>query len=150
MDHADIPDSTVFLEQGEGDRFWTVRDDLLLEDDPPVDVYSLNYDSAHDAYDGRINSFSEFALRYLCLYNMISSRSLRAFSANLNASQLDASYEWFDFVLRLSSTEGVVSVLLEGTDIAAIRIGNQLVVSIFRDASDLGMPSFLRGAYNRG
>jgi hypothetical protein len=50
--------------QGEADTYWAVREDLLSEDDPPVDSYSLDYDApkensfAHKGqYSPRITSF---------------------------------------------------------------------------------------------
>lgn len=37
--------------QYEGDHFWAVREENLSQDDPPVDGYTLDYDSSEEKFD---------------------------------------------------------------------------------------------------
>lgn len=151
--HFDDPsakDATVILMQGEGDVFWTVRNDRLTEDDPPVDVFQC-FDKDSPAYWLRYPSVSEFVIAYLLTYNSFAARCREWFSANGDAEDIGGVRKWFDYSLVITSEEPYhggdpyrFCEFLEKENVAAIVSRRRVEVSVFCEPSSLDMPLFLR------
>ncbi len=145
VDAPNASDATVILISGESDVFWSVANSRLTEDDPPVDIFQT-YDSTSPAFLGKNHSVSEFALKYLCLYNEHSLTNREWFSANGTEEDIRLVQEWFDYSLVFDSQDGLFErfALLESNDIVAIVNGKRLEVSIFCEPAALDLPEFLR------
>ena len=142
---ASAKDATVILMSGEGDLFWAVANARLGEDDPLVDVYQ-RYDKASPPLVGCNLSVSEFALKYLCIYNVFAVRNQELFSANGTDEDVRAVRDWFDDSLVLDSKDGWCGPLeiFERQDVVAIVRRRRLEVSVFCDPATLKMPRFLQ------
>lgn len=68
FEDGSVSNATVILISGENDVFWAVANENLTADDPPVEIFQ-KYDPSSPAFIGGYGSLSQFALRYLCLYN---------------------------------------------------------------------------------
>lgn len=147
---GDARDATVILASGENDVFWAVADSRLGDDDPPVEVYQT-YDPSAPAWLGRNGSVSEFALKYLCVYNEFAARCVEWFSADGTEEEVRAARGWFDHALVLDSDDGWCGPLwlLERDGAAAVGRGGRLEVSVFGDPTAAGLPPFLQAAMER-
>ena len=139
-----IGNATVILESGEGDVYWAVENDRLRDDDPPVHIYQ-KYDPSSPALVGRNGSVSEFALKYVCLYNEHSVGNTEWFSADGTEDDVRNVVDWFDYALAFDSDDGLFShfELLESNNIAAFVNGTRIEVSLFCDPAMLDMPQLL-------
>ena len=152
-DHLNDPtakDATVILISGESDMFWAVPNSRLSEEDPPVDVFQT-FEPSIPALLGRDTCVSEFALKYLCLYNDYAVRNREWFSANGTEEDIQAARKWFDHALVFDSDDGWCGHLeiLESRDAAAIALSKRLHVSLFRDPDELKLPPFLQSEMER-
>ena len=140
-----ICDLTVILESGEQDVYWAVRNSLLQEDDPPVEIYQ-RYDGSISAFVGKNASVSEFALKYICLNNTHAVGADEWFSADGTDAEIRAVVEWFDYSLVFDTDDGLFShfELLESDNIVAFVNGTRVEVSTFCDPALLGLPNFLQ------
>jgi hypothetical protein len=144
IDDAAAKDATVILISGENDLFWAVTNSRLADDDPPVEVFQ-QYDSSSPAFVGRNKSVSEFALKYLCMYNEFAIRNRAWFSADGTEEDVRAVREWFDYSLAFDSNDGWCGPfeIFERKDVVAIVRGTRLEVSVFCEPATLKMPPFL-------
>ncbi len=140
-----VRNAMVILESGESDVYWTVENERLQEDDPPVLIFQM-YDESSPALVGRNGSVSEFALKYLCVYNEFAVGNTEWFSADCTDDERRTVVDWFDHALAFDADDGMYDrfELLESNNIAAIAIGNRIEVSVFCDPALLEMPPFLK------